>query len=313
MCLFPIKAEKSEFGRPTFTLEGNLALPCGKCSECKTLRATGWANRARHEISRHRHNSFITLTYDDENMPENMLVAKEEFRKFIKRLRKATCHPIKYMCSHEYGGKTQRIHHHAIIFGYNPNNQKLTRYAPSGEPLFTSPDLDQKWKLGFHSIGSANEKTAFYIASYSLKSLTQEITNEDGEIDEISDSMSCSNAIGLSYFVSNMEQLINADQPLPRYYVKKLTQFSDPEYPEEKRLIPINEADTWLQIYEQKQMENYNPRGSHEILAKYTIDLTKNKSDSEYRSAPDTKAKDEFLTKHLRFKRDQYQTEIMKK
>jgi hypothetical protein len=278
MCLFPVRAEKQEFGRPKLDPEGSLLLPCGKCYECKSKRAFDWATRCRHEIACHSENCFITLTYDDENLPSPFVV-KNYFQKFMKRLRKKAKSKLKYIVSHEYGSRTGRPHHHAIIFGWTPSNQEYLQEAPSGEPLFTSQDLSELWTHGFHSIGEANEKTAYYIASYSLKANTHRVTDPDtGEIRDVSDSMDCSKrtAIGYEYFMKHVNQLAQSNLQLPRYYTKLLER----KFP---HLLEIYENDSMLR--------NDNQRGAHERLAKYVITQQKETSDSNYRTAPDDRKK----------------------
>lgn len=296
MCLFPINAEPQEFGRPKFDKEGSLKLPCGKCFECISKRAMDWSLRARHEISCHDENCFLTLTYDDENLP-SFLIVKKEFQNFMKRLRKQLKVKLRYMVSHEYGGKTGRPHHHAIIFGYNPCSQKYLMEAPSGEPLFTSTEIEKLWPFGFHSIGTANEKTAYYIASYSLKSSKHNITNPNtGEIITVTDSMDASKrpAIGAEYFHKNKQQLIDSDTFLPRYYQKLLER----DYP------------NLLEQYEEKQAHNMSKiqqRGDHQKLAKYVTTLQqKNQSISTYRQTPESIDSDTRYKNHLKDNRDNY-------
>lgn len=124
----------------TLDPEGELLLPCGKCNECITLRATDWATRAQHEASLHKNNCFITLTYDDENLP-SIYIEKEEFQLFLKRLRsKLHPHKISYIVSHEYGTKTFRPHHHVMIFGIvTEDHYSLcagTKIVMNGVPFF---------------------------------------------------------------------------------------------------------------------------------------------------------------------------------
>ena len=98
MCLFPISATFEytvnketgmpvrEAGKPRLDKEGELKLPCGKCRECISKRAVEWATRARHEISLHKQNSFITLTYNPENLPSKLITdeVKQDFKKSIQ-------------------------------------------------------------------------------------------------------------------------------------------------------------------------------------------------------------------------------------
>ncbi len=294
MCLFPVRAELQEFGRPKLDPEGSLQLPCGKCYECISKRAVDWALRARHEASCHEDNCFITLTYDNDHLKSHLIV-KTEFQKFMKKLRKKIKNKVRYMVSHEYGGKTGRPHHHAIIFGWNPSNQSYLMEAPSGEPLFLSPEITKLWHHGYHSIGTANEKTAYYIASYALKSKKHTILNpETGIYENVSDSMDTSKrpAIGADFFHANYKQLINTETNLPRYYVKLLER----HYP-----------DDFEKYQNEFQLRNTKPRSAHEKLAKFVItDQQNSGSDSNFRSQSNKIIEREHLTVHLKYDRDNY-------
>lgn len=291
MCLFPSRAQSQELGRPKLHPEGDLVLPCGKCTECISKRALEWALRARHEISTHSENSFITLTYNNETLPPIESI-KHEFQNFIKRLRKKLKSPIRYMVSHEYGSQTFRPHHHAIIFGWNPSSQTAIKKSKSGETIFRSPELESLWRNGYSSIGTANEKTAYYIASYSLKGKKHTLPDPiTGELITISDCMDASKrpAIGYTYFVQNQNQLVNSNTILPRYYLKRLL---------------IENPSLHLQ-YENNRSLKLKTRGSHELLAKFTIDNQK-LSDSEFRSLNDARVENSYLEKHLSYNRDEY-------
>lgn len=293
MCLFPVRATLQEFGRPKLDKEGSLQLPCGKCTECISKRACEWATRCRHEIACHDENCFITLTYDDENLP-SFLIVKDKFQKFMKKLRKKTKKKLKYIVSHEYGSRTGRPHHHAIIFGWTPSNQEYIMDAPSGERLFSSQELSDLWRHGFHSIGDANEKTAYYIASYALKSCKRTVTDTDtGELVTVSDSMDVSKrpAIGLEFFHENVEQLLDSGETLPRYYQKLL----EKHYP-----------DLYERYENESLLRNTKARGIHERLAKHVITEQKKQASSKgFRSAPESQEA-ACYTQYLKEERDTY-------
>nr|QJB19906.1 MAG: replication initiator protein [Microvirus sp.] len=297
MCLSPINAEIDSFsGRVKFTVEGSLRLPCGKCTECISKRALEWGTRAKHEISTHDENCFITLTYDEQNLP-SILIVKSEFQKFMKRLRKKVKKPLRYMVSHEYGTRNFRPHHHAIIFGYSPSDLIYLRTTPSGEKIFTSKELSELWKHGYHSIGTANERTAYYIASYSLKGNKHELSDPiSGEVICVSDSMDCSKrpAIGYNYFEKNYEQLLNTGQILPRFYFKKLATLN-PQLHER---------------YENDRMLKLKTRSSHELYAKFIIDSQKI-HDNEFRETENIKNDEALhLKTKLKTERDDYHRNI---
>jgi hypothetical protein len=262
MCLSPIRAElPPEGGRPTINPEGNLKLPCGKCHICISRRAIEWATRARHEMSLHDENSFITLTYNPENLNSDFIV-KSDFQKFMKKLRKTTKNKIRYMVSYEYGSQFFRPHMHAILFNYSPPEQTYLMDSPSGAKLFTSPIMDELWGKGYHSIGEACEETAYYIASYALKGKEREIFHpETGESIEIRDQMNVSvrPAIGLKYFEKNYDQMLDSDAVLPRYYQKKL-----------EEIDPIK-----FEHYQDKVQSRLKTRSDYENYSKLIINNAK--------------------------------------
>ncbi|UYD39251.1 MAG: replication initiator protein [Wigfec virus K19_177] len=271
MCLFPTRASLPlEGGRPLLNKEGDLILPCGKCRECISKRAMEWSQRARHEMAQHEENCFLTLTYSEENLKSDFIV-KPDFQKFIKLLRYHTGRNIRYMVSYEYGTKTYRPHMHAIIFGWEPCKQKFLKHTNSGHPLFTSDEVGKLWKHGFHSIGAANEKTAYYIASYALSGRTRTITHpRTGEVTTISDAMDVSKrpAIGLSYLLHNARQLVDSGGSMPRYYVKKLKEFNP----------------TLHQRFEDERITTFSSRSSYGLYAKFKIgEAQASHLDNEYR------------------------------
>lgn len=299
MCLSPIKARLDEFGRIKFTHEGDLRLPCSKCTECRMARAFEWGTRVKHELSQHDESCFVTLTYNEENFPD-IHDWKKHFGVFHDKLQKKLKRRIRFLVSHEYGSTSFRPHHHAILFGYNPPNQSFLKVTKKGENLYTSPELESLWTKGFSSIGTANEKTAYYIASYSLKG--QKILYTDpasGEIYTFSDSMASSKrpAIGSDFFQQNQNQLVNSGDILPRYYLKKL-----------KELNP-----TLHEHYENARMQKLKNRGIHEVLAKYTIDQQKiSQDDSELRSTPDNSKIVNATKRFLKQERDEYHRKTKK-
>ena len=48
----------------------SIRVPCRSCVECVIGYSNQWATRVAAEASCHRENCFITLTYNDENLPK---------------------------------------------------------------------------------------------------------------------------------------------------------------------------------------------------------------------------------------------------
>ncbi len=112
-CYSPLKGWKdAETGGIVFrpTMQGvceTMEVACGQCLGCRLDRSRMWAMRILHESSLHEAhggNCFITLTYDDEFMPDDWSLHRADFVNFMKRLRKAF-HPekIRYFMAGEYG------------------------------------------------------------------------------------------------------------------------------------------------------------------------------------------------------------------
>lgn len=140
--------------------------PCGKCVECKEQYSTEWAFRCMLEASKHEQNCFITLTYNDANLPKEG-VCKRSAQLFMKRLRKSI-EPLKvrYFLCGEYGAEKNRPHYHIILFGYDFQDKWLWCYDSHGLPLYRSPRLEKLWQFGYSTIGAVDFESAKYCAKY---------------------------------------------------------------------------------------------------------------------------------------------------
>lgn len=288
MCYIPLKGSINPFsGVFEASPEGNLEVPCGQCEACLKERSREWAQRCQHELSLHKQNSFITLTYDNENLKSTTDEFTSDIQKFWKRLRRVTGKKIRYIYSVEYGTKSLRPHFHAIIFGHDFGNQKLIKKTKKGHPIYTSQELSKLWKAGHHSIGTATVQSAYYIASYALKKHSA-IDPNTGEI--VSDYMRCSvrPAIGLNYLLKHKTQLVDSQQKLPRYYLKKLKDL-DPEL---------------LQQYEEQRQSKIQPKDDRQTYAKHFISSQKNTASHfrEETNIPHKKKSNEYIKRHLDFK-----------
>lgn len=125
-----------------------------------------------HEASKYVDNSFITLTYNPENLPQDRSLHHKHFQKFMKRLRKANPHQTIrfYMCG-EYGTQLSRPHYHAILFNCDFYDKELHQIK-DGISLYKSEQLEQLWGKGFCTIGEVTEQTAGYVARYCTKKIT---------------------------------------------------------------------------------------------------------------------------------------------
>lgn len=199
-CFKPLKGWRSKttnpetgkraivFNRALGFVDQPVELPCGQCIGCRLERSRQWAMRCVHEASLHEDNIFITLTYDNEHLPEHGSLRYRDFQLFMKRLlvhtARHTDRPIGvrfYMCG-EYGENFGRPHYHAIMFNYDLEDKKLWRIERDN-PLYTSQTLNDLWGHGFTSIGGVTFQSAAYVARYLMKKVTGDAA--DGHYNEI--------------------------------------------------------------------------------------------------------------------------------
>ncbi len=189
----------------------SITVPCGQCIGCRLEYSRQWAVRCMHENQLHDESCFITLTYNDKNLPENGVLIKKDFQDFMKRLRK-NISPIKvkFFSAGEYGEVCEicglskkfclrseckkfiptfgRPHYHALIFGYDFKDKKIIKEQKLGNEivkLYRSETLEKMWqKKGHVTIGQANFLTAAYVARYCLKKATGK-KKEEGHYDKV--------------------------------------------------------------------------------------------------------------------------------
>lgn len=188
---------------------GNSIFRCGKCLSCRIAVTREWAMRCMHEMGYHEKNVFVTLTYNDENIPANNEANKKEFTDFLKRIRKAG-NKIRYYACGEYGEKTDRPHYHAIIFGLGTEDKDL---------------IEKKWGKGFCKVGTVTYDSCRYVAEYIFKKMYGNDFVERRQPWKLQ-----SQGLGKKFVLENKNQLITnlslrirgKEVALPRYYKEKL-------------------------------------------------------------------------------------------
>lgn len=149
MCLSTISIKTPKAGR--------ISVPCGKCTECLQKRRSEWTFRLLEELKVCDSAHFITLTYDDENLPLDGNLSKKHCQDFIKRLRKEQNKKkgkqIRYYLVGEYGEHTERPHYHLILF--NLKAKILT-------------NLETVWQNGNIFVGGVSQASIHYVTKYML-------------------------------------------------------------------------------------------------------------------------------------------------
>lgn len=156
-----------------------------------------------HEAKMHEKNSFVTLTYNNENCPPKLDYS--HFQGFMKRLRDEIFrnvteshfgsgywaslsdkdrklhlkkereiyeqYRIGFFVTGEYGDLTKRPHWHALIFNWRPEDLVYKYRNERGDTVYRSDALDRLWGKGHTEIGSVTFESAGYVARYAAKKL----------------------------------------------------------------------------------------------------------------------------------------------
>lgn len=180
-CYYPLTGYRSSspnengkfpivFSRTGAQLDEEVSLPCGRCIGCRLERSKVWAIRCMHEAAIFDNNCFVTLTYDNDNLPDDGSLIKSDWQLFMKRLRKRLVpknpysfnndfdkwdawqlkYGIRFFMCGEYGqdqdyalegiSKLGRPHYHAILFNYNPMDLGLEVFCEKQFDVTKAPN-----------------------------------------------------------------------------------------------------------------------------------------------------------------------------
>lgn len=133
-------------------------VPCGQCYYCRLRVRNEWVCRILLEKAVSKSSFFVTLTYDNEHLPDNFGVNREHIKSFIDSLRRRFLKDgvkMRFYLMSEYGGRTKRPHYHAHIF-LDRDVDKQTFYNY----------LVRYWKHGFVHVGRTTIKSVFYTTKF---------------------------------------------------------------------------------------------------------------------------------------------------
>lgn len=193
-----------------------VVVPCGVCRGCRLRRCGEWVLRCWWELQEPRHEgeaSFLTLSFRDDDLPDNYSVGSRDIQEFMRELRrqivlrmKAGLLPkkfdrkgrlsagISYYAVGEYGEKedaTKRPHYHIIVFGWSPHDLVPAYPGQSGMPQWRSdfvggveevegfPDRSGVWRKGRVRFGSVTTQSISYVAGYVFDLLSGERAKEE--------------------------------------------------------------------------------------------------------------------------------------
>lgn len=205
-------------------------VPCGKCLGCRLDYARFWASRCYLESLEFKDNYFITLTYDDDHLPENNSLVVDDIMTFIKRLRNYFHNyfkhdNIRYLLCGEYGEQSLRPHYHLIVFNvplydldinfpYDDNGKTMiTQHVKNGHVYYYSDLIHALWSKGNVLIGDVTLDSCGYVARYVTKKQTGKASKfyKDFNLVPPFIRMSTRPGIAYNYFIKNYKQIYKYD------------------------------------------------------------------------------------------------------
>jgi len=153
------------------------------------------ALRLEHEAHFHQDSWFVTLTYDEENVPPGDGLVADHMSGFIKSYRDQNKkQKIRFFGVGEYGGSLGRPHYHMILFGPELQDREKIYTKPSkqfyssefiqmfgnptGYQYYKSETLEKAWKQGIVEATSVSEATMQYVAKFHIEKVTGEKAEE---------------------------------------------------------------------------------------------------------------------------------------
>ena len=234
---------KTETGRAKDRTQNPFQVPCGKCVRCRKFRSYDWVKRLDIEKRSARTSYFITLTYDEDNIPCKRGVKtlwKKDLQDFMKRIRRAqereyeiyqnygltfpldkrekdkwieyeelrkvnfVHDQLRYFAVGEYGSKTFRPHYHLILFNFSPIQIR---------------NLDKYWKFGSVKVGTVTPASMAYCSNYIMEG----DNNENSWRDKQFNLMSKRPYMGYEYVEKNKAWIRNRLESTMLFEGKKTT------------------------------------------------------------------------------------------
>lgn len=203
-------------------IKRSILVPCGKCTACISRKKLQYALRMEYESRNPKNRTalFVTLTYDNEHLPEGNVLSKDDVKKFFVRLRRnlfrSTGHNVqfRYFLCGEYGSLRGRAHYHFYLASSEVIDYSIIRKSWLGDSIV---DI----KPVYSSAGFG------YLAKYMTKQSADEMKYKQPPF------FLCSNGLG-DYFLELYGDYIIANNiafwrndsgaivAIPRYYIDKL-------------------------------------------------------------------------------------------
>lgn len=170
---------------------GNTLRSCGGCYACRINDRRVWTGRLLLESFFYPETSFVTLTYEDQFVPQKdgvQILDRKDYRRFIRQFSRSPFGSPRWYGVGEYGDDSQRPHYHFILFGVGVgwSDEIVKAWSkPIKAKNVTSKMVKEKRvfrdhrgrlyvKIGFVTIEPLCPERAAYACGYVVKKMTAE-------------------------------------------------------------------------------------------------------------------------------------------
>lgn len=227
-----------------------IKLPCGRCIGCRLDYSRMWSIRSMHEARMHNDNCFVTLTFNNEHLPDDRSVHKSYIQSWLKRFRYKFGENIRYLLCGEYGSKRFRPHYHILFFGFRPDDLYVWNVR-RGQIYYRSPILESVWHEphrddcnGFIVVGDVNFESSAYVSRYITKKVfgadvPKAYQGREPEFQLVSRMPGLgydflnkyySDIFNVGYVLMENGKGDKFKAPIPRYYVDKMKEINEDVY-----------------------------------------------------------------------------------
>lgn len=120
-----------------------------------TNKRNSWDLRLRIEDMHSRSSFFVTLTYNNDNLPADGQVSKSDLHKFLQDFRNHFG-PYRYYAVAEYGEHTGRPHYHILMFFNSDDHCNVIRC------------VNRCWNKGFNDVGDLTNASIHYVTKWHI-------------------------------------------------------------------------------------------------------------------------------------------------
>lgn len=223
MCLYPNYIRNGCFvGWLRYPLESDVPVPCGKCVECLSQKASEWSYRVMREFEHvGRVGCVLSLTYDNAHLPADGSVIRRDFQLFLKRLRKSISPlKIRYFGCGEYGTLNGRPHYHLVVIGWQPDDLVFVKRSKKNTILYRSKTVEKLWSQGICAVADVTADSVRYSAKYLQKLYFNETSGKTPPFLTMSTHPGFGAFEALERVKSDSIYVNGVRKKVPRYYLK---------------------------------------------------------------------------------------------